>query len=305
MGGESMSWMALFFAAAFLCALIYALYEKRYVRRTLNNLDSMIIKALDGEFSEDDYDESLKSSIEAKFARYLAASSKSFNGVKEEKERIKTLISDISHQTRTPVANIRLYTQLLGEQNLGEESRDCLEALESQTEKLQMLIEALVKTSRLETGILELHTKPEPLRNIVERSVEQYRPKADEKNIKLDAFTSDISAVCDAKWTEEAVCNLLDNAVKYTPDGGNITVRMSEYEMFCRIDVTDDGNGISEEEQPKIFGRFYRGKDVYNKQGVGIGLYLTRQIVSNEGGYMKVISSEGNGSTFSIFLQKA
>lgn len=300
-----MSWLTLFFAAAFLCALIYAVYQKRYVRRTLNNLDSMIIKALDGEFSEDDYDESLKSSIEAKFARYLAASSKSFNGVKEEKERIKTLISDISHQTRTPVANIRLYTQLLGEQNLGEESRDCLEALESQTEKLQMLIEALVKTSRLETGILELHTKPEPLRNIVERSVEQYRPKADEKNIKLDAFTSDISAVCDAKWTEEAVCNLLDNAVKYTPDGGNITVRMSEYEMFCRIDVTDDGNGISEEEQPKIFGRFYRGKDVYNKQGVGIGLYLTRQIVSNEGGYMKVISSEGNGSTFSIFLQKA
>lgn len=300
-----MSWLTLFFAAAFLCALIYAVYQKRYVRRTLNNLDSMIIKALDGEFSEDDYDESLKSSIEAKFARYLAASSKSFNGVKEEKERIKTLISDISHQTRTPVANIRLYTQLLGEQNLGEESRDCLEALESQTEKLQMLIEALVKTSRLETGILELHTKPEPLRNIVERSVEQYRPKADEKNVKLDAFTSDISAVCDAKWTEEAVCNLLDNAVKYTPDGGNITVRMSEYEMFCRIDVTDDGNGISEEEQPKIFGRFYRGKDVYNKQGVGIGLYLTRQIVSNEGGYMKVISSEGNGSTFSIFLQKA
>lgn len=300
-----MNWLALFFAAAFLCALIYALYEKRYVRRTLNNLDSMIIKALDGEFSEDDYDESLKSSIETKFARYLAASSKSFNGVKEEKERIKTLISDISHQTRTPVANIRLYTQLLGEQNLGEESRDCLEALESQTEKLQILIEALVKTSRLETGILELHTKPESLKNIVERSVEQYRPKADEKNIKLEAFTSDISAVCDAKWTEEAVCNLLDNAVKYTPDGGNITVRMSEYEMFCRIDVTDDGNGISEEEQPKIFGRFYRGKDVYNKQGVGIGLYLTRQIVSNEGGYMKVISSEGNGSTFSIFLQKA
>ena len=300
-----MSWLALFFAAAFLCALIYALYEKRYVRRTLNNLDSMIIKALDGEFSEDDYDESLKSSIEAKFVRYLAASSKSFNGVKEEKERIKTLISDISHQTRTPVANIRLYTQLLGEQNLGEESRECLEALESQTEKLQMLIEALVKTSRLETGILELHTKPESLKNIVERSVEQYRPKADEKNIKLEAFTSDISAVCDAKWTEEAVCNLLDNAVKYTPDGGNITVRLSEYEMFCRIDVTDDGNGISEEEQPKIFGRFYRGKDVYNKQGVGIGLYLTRQIVSNEGGYMKVISSEGNGSTFSIFLQKA
>ena len=300
-----MSWLALFLPPAFLCALIYAIYQKRYVRRTLNNLDSMIIKALDGEFSEDDYDESLKSSIETKFARYLAASSKSFDGVKEEKERIKTLISDISHQTRTPVANIRLYTQLLGEQNLGEESRDCLDALESQTEKLQMLIEALVKTSRLETGILELHTKPEPLRNIVERSVEQYRPKADEKNIKLDAFTSDISAVCDAKWTEEAVCNLLDNAVKYTPDGGNITVRMSEYEMFCRIDVTDDGNGISEEEQPKIFGRFYRGKDVYNKQGVGIGLYLTRQIVSNEGGYMKVISSEGNGSTFSIFLQKA
>lgn len=300
-----MIFLIILLTAAAICAIIYGVYEKKQSANILKRLDDMIQRAIDGEFSEEDYDESLLSSVEAKFAKYLSASSRSFNGLRREKENIKSLISDISHQTRTPVANIRLYTQLLGEQEQGGASSDCIKALESQAEKLQTLIEALVKTSRLETGILELHPKVQSIKDVVLRSVEQYRPKADEKNISLEADVSDITAVCDAKWTEEAVCNLLDNAVKYTPEGGRIRVRTIEYEMFCRIDVSDSGNGISEEEQPKIFGRFYRGKDAYDKHGVGIGLYLTRQIISSEGGYMKVSSEVGKGSTFSIFLQRA
>lgn len=286
-------------------SVIYAVYQKRYLICIMNSLNDMLTKAIDGEFKETCYDESLKSLIETKMAVYLAASANSFNGVKEEKEKIKTLISDISHQTRTPVANIRLYTQLLGEKKLDADSMSCVKALDSQTEKLQILIEALVKTSRLEAGILELHVKEEQLENIVERAVKQYELKAIAKNIKIDTYISPMDAFCDAKWTEEAVCNLLDNAVKYTQNGGNITVKMTAYEMFCRIDVIDTGMGISEEEQAKVFKRFYRGKDAYEKQGVGIGLYLTRQIVGAEGGYMKLTSSDGEGSNFSIFLQKA
>ena len=104
-------------------------------------------------------------------------------------------------------------------------------------------------------------------------------------------------------WTTEALANIVDNAVKYT-EHGTITISTVSYEMFARIDISDTGAGISESEQSKIFTRFYRSKNVREQEGVGIGLYLSRQIISGEGGYIKVASAPGKGSTFSIFLPK-
>ena len=112
---------------------------------------------------------------------------------------------------------------------------------------------------------------------------------------------TDAAANFDAKWTAEALGNIVDNSVKYTDHGGiDITVKI--YEMFVRIDVTDSGIGISEAEQAQIFSRFYRSEQVREQNGVGIGLYLAREIISHEGGYIKVISEPGKGSTFSVFL---
>ena len=225
--------------------------------------------------------------------------------MREEEDAVKALIGDISHQVRTPLANIRLYTQLLAEQPLNERGRTCVGALDAQTEKLRTLLEALVKTSRLETGVLALHPEPAPLSPVILRAVEQYRPKAEAKRITLTAGSpDDLTAVFDAKWTEEALCNLLDNAVKYTDAGGSVSVRAVAYELFVRVDVSDTGSGIPEGEQAKIFGRFYRGAAAAQTGGVGIGLYLTRQILSREGGYIKVSSQEGQGSTFSLFLPR-
>ena len=273
-------------------------------RRTIKRLDDMLTAAINGTFSEETFDESRLSSLESRLGRYLAASALSERNVREQKDQISALISDISHQTKTPVANLKLYAQLLSEQPLTPQGKDCAAAISAQAEKLQTLIEALVKTSRLETGILVLHPQPGEISPVVERAVAQYAPKAAEKGVALTLDQTEGAAVFDPKWTEEAVCNLLDNALKYTPPGGSVTVEVKNYELFSAIRVCDTGPGIAEAEQAKIFGRFYRASGVWQTEGVGIGLYLTRQIAEKQGGYVKVDSMPGMGSRFSLYIPR-
>ena len=291
--------------AAVTAAVAAIAWNRRSSRRLLNRLDKMLDKAITQGFAEEDYDESLLSAVENKLARYLAASTVSARNLQTEKDAIKTLVADISHQTKTPLSNILLYAQLLSEQQLPEEGGRCVAALESQAEKLQSLIEALVKTSRLESGILALHPQPNALAPMLKDAVAQFQPKAAEKSITLELTESEGEGVFDPKWTAEAVCNLLDNAIKYTPRSGSVMVRAFSYDLFCRIDVTDTGMGIPEEEQSKVFGRFYRCAANQQEQGVGIGLHLVRQIAQGQGGYVKVSSQIGKGSTFSLFLPKS
>lgn len=288
-----------------LLAVLYAWYCHWREKRILRRMNEMLEEAICGTFSEWDFDESLLSSVEAKLAQYLSASIVSERNLNEEKNNIQTLIADISHQTKTPIANILLYTQLLEEQALPEESQTCVMALDGQARKLKALIEALVKLSRLETGIITLHPKKGPVQPMLERAIEGLEPKAAAKGMTLRFDRTDAMAVFDPKWTEEAVSNLLDNAIKYTPEGGRIAVSVISYELFCRIDVTDTGIGIAKDEQAKVFGRFYRVEAAAETEGVGIGLHLVRQIASGQGGYVKLTSSPGHGSTFSLFLPRA
>lgn len=291
-------------SAVVLLALAVVGYDRWRTVRTIRRLDDMLTAALDGSFSEKTFDESRLSALESRLARYLTASALSERNVREQKDQISALISDISHQTKTPVSNLQLYAQLLSEQPLTPQGKDCAAAISAQADKLQTLIEALVKTSRLETGILALHPQPGELSAVVERSAAQYAPKATEKGITLTVRQTEGFAVFDAKWTEEAVCNLLDNAVKYTPSGGAVTVEVKNYELFSAVRVSDTGPGISEAEQAKIFGRFYRAQGAWQTEGVGIGLYLTRQIAEKQGGYVKVESMPGVGSAFSLYIPR-
>lgn len=289
---------------ALLLALAVVAYDRWRTACTMRRLDEMLTAAMNGRFSEQNFDESRLSALESRLARYLTASALSERNVREQKDQISALISDISHQTKTPVANLQLYAQLLSEQPLTPQGKDCSAAISAQAEKLQRLIEVLVKTSRLETGILALHPQPDEITPVVERAAAQYAPKAAEKGFILTLGPHSGSAVFDPKWTEEAVCNLLDNAVKYTLAGGVITVEVKNYELFSAIQVSDTGPGIPEGEQAKIFGRFYRAPGAYQAEGVGIGLYLTRQIVEKQGGYVKVESAPGKGSTFSLYIPR-
>lgn len=270
--------------------------------KTIDRLNRMIDNAIDGKPIENGFDESKMSALETKLAHYLAANSATKEQLAEEKVNINQLISDISHQTKTPLANILLYTQLLSESELSQQDKNCVFALGKQAEKLNFLISSLVKTSRLETGIITVAPTNNWVVKLIKTVVEQAEPKACEKGIVLTADTCDLEAFFDLKWTAEALYNIADNAIKYAPSGGSVRISVSAYQLFCRIDVADTGIGISEDETAKIFSRFYRSQQVSDKDGVGIGLYLAREIIAAQGGYIKVASKPDCGSVFSVFL---
>ena len=223
----------------------------------------------------------------------------------QEKEQIKTLISDISHQVKTPIAAANTFAELLSDGELSAEERtEYITTLQMSLGKLTFLTNSLIKMSRLESGIISLKPEKNSLNEIVLQAVKTVYAKAKEKGI-LITFECDqaFEAVLDFNWTAEAISNVIDNAVKYTPQGGFVRLQITEYPSFLRLDISDSGVGIPEEEQAKIFGRFYRGKQSVGTDGVGIGLYLTREIINKQNGYMK-FSSDENGSTFSMFLKK-
>lgn len=223
----------------------------------------------------------------------------------QEKEQIKTLISDISHQIKTPIAAANTFAELLSDGELSAEERtEYITTLQMSLGKLTFLTNSLIKMSRLESDIISLKPEKNSLNEIVLQAVKTVYAKAKEKGI-LITFECDqtFEAVLDFNWTAEAISNVIDNAVKYTPQGGFVRLQITEYPSFLRLDISDSGVGIPEEERAKIFGRFYRGKQSVGTDGVGIGLYLTREIINKQNGYMKV-SSDENGSTFSMFLKK-
>lgn len=276
-------------------------------RRTVRRLDRMLSTAIDGGFGEESFDESAPSALESRMARFLNGSARSLRGLQRQRESIQRLLSDISHQTKTPLANLRLYSSLLMEEELTPRQREQAQVIFQQSEKLSFLIETLVKLSRLETDVLAVTPKSQPLSPLLERAASQAKAAAEQKGIALQLHLqqqAEMKALYDLRWTAEALGNLLDNAVKYTPPGGCIQVSATQYELFCRIDVRDNGIGIAEEEQAQIFGRFYRGRQVREQEGLGIGLYLAREIVQKQGGYLKLSSRPGQGSTFSLYLPR-
>ncbi|MGL4799900.1 MAG: sensor histidine kinase [Cellulosilyticaceae bacterium] len=274
------------------------------VKKMIKRLNQMIDNAIEGKPIENSFDETEMSALETKLSHYLTANNRTKGQLEEEKTKINGFISDISHQTKTPIANILLYTQLLSESDLSEQDKMCVEALMMQAEKLNFLVAALVKASRLETGMVAVTPKEAPVKVLIEVAITQVEAKAKAKTIQLVVKETDALAFFDKKWTIEALYNLIDNAVKYTPEGGSVEVEVVSYPLFCRIDIKDTGRGIKEEDIPKIFTRFYRAPEVSREEGVGIGLYLAREIITKQGGYIKVQSTCGEGATFSVFLPR-
>lgn len=283
-----------------------------FENRTIRRLEMMLDAALSGDFQENDYDETKLSRLESKWKRFLAASMLSRENLNREKENVKSLVSDISHQTKTPMTNIRLYVSLLGEliaaetgMQRQEEAVVMIGELARQTEKLEFLIQALTKMSRLESNIVEVRPEQQPITPLLQDVVAEAAMKAGGKNITIrNVYAGEAFACFDYKWTKEALGNVLDNAVKYSPPGSTVTLSVLEYEMYLAVSVCDEGRGIREEEIPKIFGRFYRAEEVSQEEGVGIGLYLTREILRKENGYVKVKSQPEKGSEFLLYLYR-
>ena len=221
----------------------------------------------------------------------------------EEKESLKELVSDISHQTKTPLANIKLYQEMLSDEINTTDSTEYLTKMNKQVDKLDFLLQSMVKMSRLETGTIKIQKSDSFLEETLALAIGAVVPKADKKNIQIHVtYDETLQLEHDKKWTAEAIFNILDNAVKYTSVNGTINISVQREEIFTRISIADTGKGIPLERQGTIFNRFYREPEIHDTEGVGIGLYLARKIVSLQNGYIKVQSEIYKGSTFYIYL---
>lgn len=272
----------------------------RKEKRLLNRLQQMLDHAIDGELERTEISEEKYSSLENSMKQYLDSSILARKNQQEQKDVIQKLISDIAHQTLTPISNLKIYGEILSE--MDHQNREEISTILEQTEKLDFLIQSLVKLSRMESGIIAVHSEDVGIRQLLDAIQQEFAAKAREKNITLRVCETNLHVICDRKWTLEALGNIVDNAIKYTPCGGTVQIKVEQYSFFGKIDIIDDGIGIEKEEIPKIFGRFYRSLSVADRPGVGIGLFLAREIIEAQKGYVKVISEIGHGSTFSVFL---
>ncbi len=221
-----------------------------------------------------------------------------------QKELLESMISDVSHQVKTPIASLRMYHSLLERDGLSDERREeFLYAAERQTDKLEFLMNSMIRMSRLETGIVKVHPVKNSVYELLAQAVCDVALKAEEKGIRITVDCSDdLAAYFDQKWTVEAVFNLLDNGVKYTQAGGRLEIGAGKTDFFVSIRIRDNGRGIAEERIPKIFQRFYREPELADTEGVGLGLYLAREIVMKQNGFLEVRSEPGVGTEVCVNL---
>ena len=296
--------------ALILCALIWFFILTQTFAKLLSLFTSDLCQTLDNMIDGDkepkrvDDSETLFARISHRLTRLYQIMQENRRKVNEERQELQTLVSDISHQVKTPVSNLKMVTDTLLTRSVSEAERtDFIRGIRVQTDKLDFLFQALVKTSRLETGVICLEKKTGRIYDTVAQAMSGIVYAAENKQIGVSVdCPEDLTVAHDSKWTAEALFNLLDNAVKYTPAGGKIDVTVEQWEMYLEIKVTDTGKGISESNQAAIFRRFYREEEVHEQPGVGIGLYLAREIITQQGGYIKVVSESGKGSAFSIML---
>lgn len=249
-------------------------------------------------------EETLFAKINYRLARLYEAMWENNRRVAAEKATLQGLISDISHQVKTPIANLKIVNATLLEQNMPQDKqKEFLQAVNGQLDKLDFLMQAMIKMSRLETGIITLTKKECPIHETLAAALGNILFFAESKDIHVNVDCPEgLTVYHDSKWTAEVLFNILDNAVKYTARGGMICVTTTPLEMYTKIEIADTGKGIAENHHAEIFKRFYREKEVHDIEGIGIGLYLAREIITMQGGYIKVTSEVGKGSVFSVFL---
>ena len=249
-------------------------------------------------------EESLFYKINYRLGRLYEVMQENKNNIAKERADLQELISDISHQVKTPIANLKIINNTLLENEVPpQKQKEFLTAQASQLDKLDFLMQAMIKTSRLETGVISLDQKQQPVYDTLATALGWILFNAEKKQIDVQVECPEhLDARHDRKWTSEALFNILDNAVKYTPAGGQIRVSVEGWEMYVKINIADTGIGISEQHQGTIFKRFYREDAAHDVEGIGIGLYLAREIMTLQEGYIRVASEIGQGSTFSVFL---
>ncbi len=285
-----------------------------YVYRTEYQNYLSIIRYLE-EFESGNYEfcmekGRMKTGIYSQITEQLERLGHAFETLKErltwEKEKTKEIVTDISHQLKTPVAALKLSYELLQDESLTEqEKQEFLGRGKQEAHKLGHLIEALTNVSRLEADMIKLSPRKAGLKETLLRAVNGVYIKAEEKNIEIEMCEfEDMMVYHDPRWTAEAVLNVLDNAVKYSPEKTKIKIRAERFVSYVLIEVEDEGIGILKKDYPDIFKRFYRGTnpEVEQLEGAGVGLYLVRRILEGQGGSVRADSARRKGTLIQMML---
>lgn len=290
----------------FAVAGLWAWYQRRQVGQFADELCQTLDALMSGREAAGcpPYEDSLTAKVQGKLMQYFDIMNEGKRQSERDKETIQALVSDISHQVKTPIANIKMFTGILRQHRLPPEKQaEFLATMDGQVDKLDFLLQSLIKMSRLETGTFTLHPEEAVLSGTIARAMSGVWAKAEAKGIELSAECDETLTVRhDPKWTAEALGNILDNAVKYTPAGGKVSVTVRPWQFYTRVDVTDTGIGIPEAHYNDVFKRFYRAEEVAGEEGVGLGLYLANGIITRQNGYISVQSKVGEGTTFSVYL---
>ncbi len=309
---QTIPWAPVRWGILGLCAAIFAVVglwawcQRRQVFLFADDLCETLDALMSGRAvkSYQPYEDSLSAKVQGKLMQYFDIMSEGKRQSQRDKETIQGLVSDISHQVKTPIANLKMFTDILQRHDLPLEQRgQFLDTMAGQIDKLDFLMQSLIKMSRLETGTFTLHVEEARLADTIAQAMSTVWAKAEAKGIDLLAECDPaITVQHDPKWTAEAIGNILDNAVKYTPAGGKVAVTVRPWQFYTRVDITDTGIGIPEEHYNDVFQRFYRAPEVASQEGVGLGLYLANGIITRQKGYISVKSKVGKGTTFSVYL---
>lgn len=287
----------------FIC--IAWLLIKRTFSDFFTNLFVMMDKMMNREAvtTYDDIDDTYISQIYHQLNRLYDVLQMQQSSIEKEKSKVQSFVSDISHQLKTPLTNLHLLQEALKQPGiLREEYRDCLEKQGKQLDKIDFLIRALLKTSQLENGLIQIQPRETSIGQTILSALEGILVPAEKKDIEVYYDnTTDYIVLHDPKWTSEALFNVMENAIKYTPQNGKLTILLNRTEKYIKISIRDTGIGIPPADLSNIFIRFWRGSTNIS-EGNGIGLYLCKQIITLQHGYILVNSTVNSGSEFEIFI---
>lgn len=224
--------------------------------------------------------------------------------LEKEKMYLSEMLANISHQMKTPLTSVMMMNELLSSEESKEKRREFIETQEKQLEKMNWLVQTLLKMSRLDAGTIRMKAEEVRASELVEESLSPFLIPMDIKEITVCKHLGDMTLCVDENWTVEALRNIIKNCIEHMGPGGRLTIDAEENHLYQTIRITDTGCGISKEDLPHIFERFYRGKDS-SGDSIGIGLSLSGTIIEKQHGSIFVTSGSGQGTSFEIRFYKA
>lgn len=294
------------FLTSFLLICSFLIFTKwRY--REIEKLSSYLRRISSGDYSldvRDNYEGEL-SILKSDIYKVTLMLSEHRSLLQEDKIKLTNAISDISHQLKTPLTSMMVMADLLSDSKLAEVKRqEFTNNIRLQLERIEWLVTSLLKLSKIDAGTVRFKREPVLVRELVERATQPVLVPMDIKQQTLKMIgDNEVSFIGDVNWTAEAMINILKNCVEHTKEGGTISLTFSENALFTELIVSDNGRGISKEDLPYLFKRFYKGKNA-GEDSVGIGLAMAYSIIKSQQGDIEVKSEVGKGTEFIIKFYK-